>query len=302
MMEINNQEQRYKKPSTMSVVGGVLVGSLVSSSVVKANMGDIGKYSYLITDLNENLKNDEMESVKNALKKNLDEQGLKAKGVDFFEVTKNNVKEVDKIFMEALDNHWLMKHFPKEAKEQIILKHPFFQMIKNGNNAAYFFHSKKIMYPENNKLILALFHEQGHAFNANLSVLGKVLQKSARLSVLSVPIALISLCKNEKKPGEKPKNKADKFTTFIKENCGKLTFLSFVPLMMEEGLASIRGNGFAKKLLSPELASKVAKVNAFGFISYLTLAIFSGLGIYAGTKVKDAIAKPKLIKNNNNKD
>lgn len=76
-----------------------------------------------------------------------------------------------------------------------------------------------------------------------------------------------------------------------------MTFATFIPTLLEEGLASIKGNNFAKKVLSPELAKKVSKTNALGFSTYLGLATLSSLGIYLGTKVKDAIAKPKLVKN-----
>ncbi|MDD3436331.1 MAG: hypothetical protein PHC64_04165, partial [Candidatus Gastranaerophilales bacterium] len=101
--------------------------------------------------------------------------------------------------------------------------------------------------------------------------------------------------KTKKAPNQEPKSTTDKTTTFIKENAGKLTFATFIPMLLEEGLASIKGNNFAKKVLSLELAKKVSKTNALGFLTYLGLTTLLSLGIYLGTKVKDAIAKPELV-------
>lgn len=135
--------------------------------------------------------------------------------------------------------------------------------------------------------------------NANLSKFGKILQKCRPMALLAIPVSLIALWKTKKAPGEEPKNGLDKTTTFIKNNAGKLTFLAFLPTLLEEGLASVKGNKLAKKLLNPELAKKVAKTNALGFSSYALLATLSGLGVYLGTKVKDAIASKKLVEQNN---
>lgn len=132
--------------------------------------------------------------------------------------------------------------------------------------------------------------------NANLSKIGKILQKNRALAMLSLPIALIALLKTKKAPNEEPKNKLDKITTFIKNNAGKLTFATFLPTIAEEGLATIKGNKLAKQLLDPELAKKVAKTNALGLSSYILLATLSAIGIHLGVKVKDAIAKPKIAK------
>ena len=145
------------------------------------------------------------------------------------------------------------------------------------------------------KLSLAGFHEAGHAMNANLSKVGRFLQNCRKAPLLSMPIAAIALLKTKKAPGEEPTSKTDKATTFIKENAGKLTFAAWLPVLAEEGLATLKGNKFAKQLLNPELAKKVVKTNAYGYSSYLLAAVLSGVGICAGTKVKDAIASKKEI-------
>ncbi|MBQ2611149.1 hypothetical protein IJF81_02015, partial [bacterium] len=84
--------------------------------------------------------------------------------------------------------------------------------------------------------------------NANLSKFGKILQKCRPMALLAIPVSQIALWKTKKAPGEEPKNGLDKTTTFIKNNAGKLTFLAFLPTLLEEGLASVKGNKLAKKL------------------------------------------------------
>lgn len=132
--------------------------------------------------------------------------------------------------------------------------------------------------------------------NANLSKVGKILQKCRHLSLLAMPIAAIALFKTKKAPGEKTENQIGKATNFVKNNAGKLTFLAWLPTVVEEGLATFKGNKAAKQLLDSDLAKKVAKTNALGFSTYLLSAVLSSVGIYAAKKVKDKIAAPKEIK------
>lgn len=54
-------------------------------------------------------------------------------------------------------------------------------------------------------------------------------------------------------------------------------------------MASIKGNGLAKKVLDKNLASKVCKTNGVAYLSYLSAAAFSGLAAYTAVKVKNKI-------------
>ena len=198
--------------------------------------------------------------------------------------------EVDKGFF---------RYFPKNYRKN--LSDSFTTIALNGENTYYAFVDKKIILHKN-KLNFAAFHEIGHAMNSNLSKIGKILQKSRILILLSAPILIIAMLKNKKSSEEKPKNKLDKATTFIKNNAGKLAFATYIPLLIEEGLASMKGNAFAKQLLSPELARKVAKFNGLGFLSYLLKAIFCGLGVYFGSKARDEVLKENYSAGNQNKN
>lgn len=286
---VNNKDMYYS-PSTGAIIGGVTAGTVVDGLVSAPKsifssqvIGKIGKIS-------ERLSAEELMQIEKAMTDAIKKTGLDKKGVDVLKATTENAKEVADIFAKEMDIG-LLKKLPKDIKNGIakVLSKP----IINGENACYAFSSKKIIMPEK-KLSLAFFHEAGHAMNANLSKVGKILQKCRYAALLTIPIALIALWKTKKVPNEKPKNTLDKTTTFIKDNAGKLTFAAMLPILAEEGLATLKGNSLAKKLLSPELAKKVAKTNALGFTTYLLAAVLSGLGIYLGVKVKDSIASKKV--------
>ena len=102
------------------------------------------------------------------------------------------------------------------------------------------------------------------------------------------------IIKNKKAEGEQPKGFWDKTTTFIKNNAGKLTFATTLPMIFEEAIASFKGESFAKKLLSPELFKKVKLQNRTGLLSYIALGIFSGISAMLAVKVRDRIAQPDV--------
>lgn len=288
---VNVQEQSLKKPSTGAIIGGVIAGSAVKNLTVLPRRSVASRIMKKIGKINNSLSADEFNQVEKAVSDTIKNSGLEAKGVSIIKTTAENADKISEIIGKEIDKG-VLKYLPKQIKE---IAGEFVSLpIELGENAVYLSESKTIIMPEN-ELRLSFFHEAGHAMNANLSKFGKILQKCRPMRYLAIPIALIALWKTQKAPGEKPKNGLDKTTTFIKNNAGKLTFAAFLPMLLEEGLATLKGNKFAKKILSPELAKKVAKTNALGFSTYLLVATLSGLGIYLGTKVKDAIASRKLV-------
>jgi len=286
------QEQEYKKPGIGAIIGGVVVGSTVQGLVSVPHKLIAPKIMGKVGEISRSLTEDEFSSVEKAIKETVEQSGLAEKGVGIVKATAKNADEISKIITKELDNHVIMKYLPEQIKG--FMGTIFHSVVESGQNAFYTFKSKKIIMPEK-ELSLALFHEAGHAANQNLSKIGKVLQKCRGLTILALPISMIALWKTKRAPNQEPNSTAGKTTTFIKENAGKLTLATFIPMLLEEGLASIKGNNFAKKVLNPELAKKVSKTNALGFSTYIGLAALSSLGIYLGTKVKDAIAHPKAV-------
>lgn len=289
------QKDSYVKPSIGATIGGITVGGIVGNGLVANSIKKpIGKICMSkLKDIGGNLTDAEFKSIQDGAKKVIKLTGLDKKGVSILNATPENMKVIEEALKKEFNGNFLTKFLPKPIKEY------FAEHMKgifgSGENAAYLFNSKKIVIPTQKGLSWAVFHEAGHAMNANLSKFGKALQKCRPLTLLAVPIALISLFKNKKPDGVKPEGAVDKTTTFIKDNAGKLTFAAFLPTLIEEGMASIKGNKLANKLLSPELAKKVAKGNKIAYLTYLGTAIAAGVGIYTANKIRDAIAKPKKV-------
>ena len=290
---ISDQNQYYQKPSTGTIVGGVIAGGLVKELCGVSHYIFSPMIMKEMSKISNSISNDEFIKVNSAMTKTLIDTGLETKGVSLIRATKDNTEEISQILEKEISGNPLSKWIPKPFKK--ILGTLIGKTLKDGKNACYTFNSKKIIMPEK-ELSLTFFHEAGHALNANCSKIGKALQKCRPSIVLAAPVSLIALCKTKKAPGEEPKNTTDKVTTFIKNNAGKLAFVSCLPILIEEGLASIKGQKLAKKLLSPELAKKVTKCNLLGFSTYLLMAICCSLGVYLGVKVKDSIASRQPIK------
>lgn len=241
------------------------------------------------------LNEDEFSQFQNAIAKTLEDSGLKAKGVSVIKATEENADEVKQLLQQLFTSNPFGKFCKKEQIETLVKRK--FKDIFDGNQSCYIDKFKKIILPEKG-LSLLFFHEAGHAMNYNFSKIGKLLKNCRYLEFFIAPIALIALFKDKKDPDEKPKNNFDKATTFIKNNAGKLTFAAFLPKLIDEGLASIKGYNLAKKALSPELVKKVAKTNILAFLTYLSSAVFGSLGIYLSVKVRDKLIDEERSSNN----
>ena len=209
--------------------------------------------------------------------------GLNKAGVKLIDATPFNAQEV----RNMLRNEYgiFNKIYPKKYIDLLV-----------NNTAGQIFHGANGVFAKKTNSIISgpdksllIFHEMGHAMNRNLGKFTRTLGNMRVAGLLGTVCLMTALIKDKKQDGKKPEGFFDKTTTFIKNNVGKLMFMSFVPLLAEEGLASIRGQKIAKQLLSPELYKKVVKGNALGFSSYLLMSIGAGLGAFAANKVRDKI-------------
>lgn len=192
---------------------------------------------------------------------------------------------------EKSEIHSLYDFLPKTLKNLIS---PI-EAVKRGNNAFYLPENKMIMI-NFDKLGMSSFHEMGHAVNHNCSKFWKYLQKTRQpLLALAGIMSVTALFKRPKAEGEQPKNAFDRATTFIKNNVGKLVTLCFVPIIAEELKATQRGNKMAKAVMPKEMFAQVKKLNKLGAITYITSVLAIGIGAFATTKVRDAIAHPKQV-------
>ena len=76
-----------------------------------------------------------------------------------------------------------------------------------------------------------------------------------------------------------------------------LAFASTIPMLAEEGMASIRGCKWAKEI-APSISKKVTKANIIAFTSYLAFGLASAAFAYTAKKVKDHFQAKKVKETN----
>ena len=161
-----------------------------------------------------------------------------------------------------------------------------------GQNACYNTENKKILI-NTDKISIAGFHEAGHALNDLKGISGKLLSKmrwpGRAVAGLMGYVALFQ----RTKPKEAPRDKMD----FIKDNCGKIAFVSMLPTVLEEGMASYKGVKLARKTgLAEPLIKNMKKLYAKALLTYAGHAVVAGLAVGASSMIMDYFSRPKKIK------
>lgn len=196
-------------------------------------------------------------------------------------------KQLSKIFekLGLTDSDKIM--LDKATKTQML-------QFKLGLNACYLPNANKIILPDK-ALQTSVFHEMGHALNNNGGKLLKNLQKLRPLA-MTVPavILMVSLLNKRKTTDEKSDNKIQNLFDGIKKNAGKITALAMLPMVAEEGIASLRGDKIARNLvkdgkLTKNLLKQIRKTNALGFASYALVAITTVATAKFAIRIKDNI-------------
>ncbi len=319
-----NNGTQYKTPSFWQTAGAIYAGA-TATSMINSSGQIIGPHIIKgMQKANGQIK-DKVE-LRNAINKAIEISGVKDKGVELIDLSGSKTSGRKRIFdyiqktpfaegavaneavnwaekPVAIKDYALKKALLTEMPEWVkktplgkIYASMIGETLKSGGNACFLPKSNKCVV-NIDKLGTAAFHEIGHSINANMSKFWKVMQKMRTPAMLlGFAIPSVGLFKRKKVEGEEPKGVFDKVTTFIKDNCGKLTTLAFVPVVAEELMATRRGNKLAKQLLNPELYKKVVISNRFGAASYIFAALSAGVGAFAGSKVRDYFTKPKLVK------
>lgn len=205
------------------------------------------------------------------------------------ELGKKGVKIID--FKEKLTN-------PTKLPDRIYGAFDSLFATANGDNAFFsntdkmknFGIDKNSVVINREKLPLAAFHELGHAHNFNASKIMRALQnvRMPAIAIASVLALIPALTKEEVAKEGEELTKAQKFKNKFRKACPALAGLSMMPIVAEEAVATIKGNGWAKQVLTKDLAKKVAKANGVALCTYVITAAAMALGGYVALKVKDA--------------
>ena len=160
-----------------------------------------------------------------------------------------------------------------------------------GTNACYV-PKEKLLKINTQKISIAGFHELGHAMNDLIGKSGKLLSKlrwpGRTIAGLMSYLALFS----RPKPKEAPKD----FKDHLKDNCGKIAFLSMLPTVFEEGLASYKGIKLARKSeLAEPLIKNMKKLYSKALLTYIAHAVGMGLAVGASSMIMDYYTRPKKV-------
>ncbi|MGN0192682.1 MAG: hypothetical protein ACI4CY_04050 [Candidatus Gastranaerophilaceae bacterium] len=267
--ESSSEPQKYKSPGIVKTLLGAIVGDIFfeATCAFVPKLIDLTVSPQYIK-ICENITDKENASFKNAALKMLEDSGAKAKGAEFCNISKEN----------------------KSVTEDLSLTIPkkLLNLVEEGKNAFYHYPSKKIIISD--KTQIYAMHESGHAITHNVSKFGKVLTECRQKQGLFLaPFMLTALIKTKKEEGEKTEGFWDKTTTFIKNNIGKITFISFLPTLFDETVASLRAHSSAKKHLSPDLVAKQAKMLGWAGSTYYIAAISASLLACLSVKAKDML-------------
>lgn len=197
-----------------------------------------------------------------------------------------NAENVRRVSNDMVKNNKLdvtVEYISPENMDRLSLKYGVaLDDVAAGKNAFFSAEKRLAVAPMSKPSLLP--HELGHAINSK-SKFWSFMQKSRRYAPV-VPLAVLLMSKFGKKENGKP--------NFVERNAGLLGFSAFLPTIIEEGKASLRGIKQAKKTLANEI--KLGKVNLSALKrNYLTAwltYLLAGIGL--GIATKYSIVENKL--------
>ena len=232
---------------------------------------------------------DTLERTKEVAAKILEESGLKAKGVkvNFIDQTKESLDRLREIIQKDIN--------PTSAINRR-LNSNFYETFRFGANAGYFSNANEVVVNSKN-LYSTVYHELGHAMNRNGNWFTRGLQKSRNITPFGVSLlapvflAVGLFHKVDKTKPQEQKGKLEKTLDFISDNAGKLTLATYVPMLAEEGLASVRGLKAASKHLPKDVMKKLGGnyLKAWGTYALIAAAVSGGvaLGVRVANNIKE---------------
>jgi len=294
---VTNDGRQYQKPSKSKIVagiyGGEFAGMAAGAPILLAFQQPIKTFfpkmaEALISDetleLNDLGKEIRKISIDAFKKSGLPELGIKlvdVKEVEDLADFENSLPEIIKIIKKLP----ILNRFIPESES-----------VAAGMNALYDYKGKRL-FINLDQMPWALVHEMGHARNKYLDKFGKILNKMRMPGAMLASLALASAIHRRKKiEGEEPKGIFDKVATFFKNNCGKLTLLGMTPIIMEEALATKNGLKEIKDSASAEAMRLIKGGLGRAWLTYLGIGLAITTCAVVSSKVRDAIAKPKEIK------
>ena len=290
----STEDLNIQKRSAKAIAAGSAV-ALVPSAVVMADALLVKPDSWM-QRISDSIKLDmpdidTFENIKSVTQKALHDSGLGAKGVSLKIVNAQNLDEVERELVSTMGKQPFSKRISKS----------FAQMFKYGANAAFEPKYNRVYIGENG-LYSSVFHELGHAMNYNNSKILKFMQKARIMTPYGVPVLGLGLLaaslfhKEKPESVQQPKSSWEKTKDFVKNNAGKLTFVTFIPMLAEEAIASIKGIKLAKNYLKPEQILGLKKNYLSAFKSYAQVAVVLSAAVGLGNMLAQYIQQNGNVK------
>ena len=189
-------------------------------------------------------------------------------------------------FLKAIENSKL----EEKGLKLIHTEHPE-TSYGQGLNACFSPQTKEIIL-NTKKACISGFHELGHAINNMGSGIGKIMQKlrgpGYTVAAIMGSVALFT----RTKPKEAEKNLFD----IVQDNCGKIAFISMLPTVIEEAMASKKGIDMAKRAGLGESAIKnLRKFYGKALLSYAGYAALTGFSVFVTSKIMEIFTRPKKV-------
>lgn len=182
----------------------------------------------------------------------------------------DNGLSVDIHYIDNGNKNLLKRMFPGLAKD--------LDTVANGGNAFYTHQGNFAVAPKTKPSLM--LHELGHATNFEKSKFFRGLQKLKVLGMVApMALAFLNDISGKRKDGKE---------NFIEKNAGIIGFSAFLPTIIEEAAASIRGIKAAKKTL-PNVKLGALKRNYF--FAWLTY-VLAGVGVGVASKLAITERRP----------
>lgn len=288
-MKVNGTKSENNKPSPLRKAVGITTGAVIGLTpgirIIKSMVTPISEDTLKMYKMFTNIEVDpigKFEKIKSYAEDIIEKTGLKTKGVKLQVLTPETIKKIEPLAEDSSPIVKIIKSINTNARKQ----------TSYGLNAM-FLPIENTIFVNNENTYVGIFHEIGHALNFNNTRILKALQLCRTLTMFSLPVVAfcslaVGLFSNKKHP-KKDKDNPENIIDFIHNNAGKLTFSAFLPILIEEGTASVKGIKLAKPYLN--LAqNQMHKSRLFKeFRGYLSIPLIFAGSVALGIFVKDKI-------------
>lgn len=197
---------------------------------------------------------------------------------------------------KALEKSGLKKQHVRFVHEEMPKFKVNMQDVENADTKAglnaFYKPAEKTIHINKDKICIAGFHEIGHAMNHLQSKFGKALQKMRGIGyTISGIMGMFALISNRK-----PRDEKRNVIGFLQDNCAKITFISMLPLVLEEALATHKGLKLAKQSGMKALEMKhLKKFYGKALLTYIGRTLVTTAGVWVTNKIMDKFTRPKKV-------